>query len=238
MCLCDREPLPPSPQGPLDVRNVRHAHLDTVGANYPWDRLKVYHYLDADLEPFAQFSGLKSLSIDWAPKVTDVSPVGTLKSLQELFLRDLPVVRDLAPIRGLSELKALSISGGVWKALRIETLSWISSLEELRTLELFNVKVADDDITVLAQLPRLESLSLANRWPIEQFAVLAAKFGTALKFPAPMNELGVKCPKCGGCRVMLIGRGRPILCRHCDAARLHRELEKYERALQLARATV
>lgn len=230
--------MPPSLHAPLDARNVRPSHLDAVGAHYEWDRIKIYHYLGASLEPLAQFPGLKFLWLEWASKVTDVSPIGDLKGLEGLTLHDLGVVRDLTPLGVLGDLRALSICGGMWKAMRINTLSWVPSLKELRTLELFNLKVADDDITVLARLPRIESLSLANMWPMEQFAVLAAKFGTALKFPAPVNELPVTCPKCGGGRVMLIGRGKPVLCPHCDAARLDRELDRYERALADARATV
>ncbi|MFZ5828036.1 MAG: hypothetical protein ACOY94_27335 [Bacillota bacterium] len=166
--------------------------------------------------------------------MTDLSPIGTLEGLEELFLEDLAGVRDLAPIGALRNLRSLSIAGGMEKALRIQSLRWIAALGELRTVELFNLKVADDDITVLAQLPRLERLRLANMWPMEQFAVLAARLGRGLTFPMPVNEIDAPCPRCGGDRVMLIGRGKPLLCRRCDMARIARELDQYEKALRVA----
>lgn len=235
--LCDREPPPQVLYAPLDARNVRGRDLATIGPNYSWESLRIYHYLEERLEPLEHFARLKRLELVWAPKVTDISPIGRLQSLEELTLHDLKAVRDLEPLGELGCLRALSIEGGMNTAMRTYTLRWISALKELRTIELF-LRVEDHDITVLTRLDRLESLRLANLWPLEQFAVLAAKFGPALKWPLPVTELPVPCPKCADKLVMLIGKGRPSLCRRCDAARLERELDKYEKALAKARADV
>jgi hypothetical protein len=176
ICLCDREPLPSAPPGPLDIRNVRRAHLEAIAVRYPWVLLRIGHYLDTDLTPLARLTELQSLSIDWASKVTDLSPIGSLSRLAELY-----------------------------------------------------------DITVLTQLPRIENLRLANMWPMEQFAVLSARFGPALELPAPLNDLRFGCPRCGASRVQLVGRGKPTLCPRCNAARVERELAKYESAVRAAR---
>lgn len=200
-----------------------------------WDSLRIYHYLSADLEPLRQFPGLRHLRVDWATKVTDLSPVAALVGLEDLEINDLARVSDLSPLRHLVHLKSLAISGGMEKAMRVDTLKWITSLEGLRSVELFHLRIADNDITVLARLPRLESLRLANMWPMEQFAVLVASYETAMRFPLPTDELD-KCPECGTQKVMLIGIGKPVLCPHCDESRLSKELEEWERAVAAAKA--
>lgn len=177
MWLCDREPLPVSLSGPLDLRNVGRRHLAAVAPRYLADRLKIYHYVEEDMTPLAHFRVLKSLSMTWAPSVTDVAPIAKLHGLEELVLQDLPAVRDLSPLAWLAELKTSSISGGMWKLMRIDSLGWMASQKSLRVLEIFNLRLAVNDITVLGELSQLESLKVANTWPMEQFARLAARFG-------------------------------------------------------------
>jgi hypothetical protein len=235
MWLCDREPMPADATGPVDIRNL-HAHdLSALAPRYTADRLKIIHYLDRSLDPLTRFQGLSWLQLRWAPKLEDVSALATLSSLSDLVFEDCPKVRDLSPVAALGNLRTLSIAGGMWKPLQLDTLAWIPSLEQLETLEIGNVKLADGDVTVVTALPRLRSLKLANMWTMGQFARIVARFGPVLESPPLLNDLNLPCKKCGGSLALMIGKGARMYCRACDAARIERELRAFQAAVEAAR---
>jgi hypothetical protein len=172
---------------------------------------------------------VSDLSFEWATKISSLSPVFRMTWLRRLEIRDFPRLTDLEGIDALQDLAELDLSGGMWKPLRVASVRPIAALRSLTSLTLQNFRVADDDVTVLANLTSLRSLLLSNQFDRSQVAFLAKRLNPRLDVPlAAAVESSLACDRCGGRRWILTGRRMPVLCRRCDAVRFERFSREFQ----------
>ncbi|HET6891502.1 MAG TPA: hypothetical protein VFH31_10400 [Pyrinomonadaceae bacterium] len=127
-------------------------------------------------------------------------------------------------------MQQLAIAGSMWTRMKIKSLNPLSSLSNLKYLHLTNLKAEDESLRPLAALCQLEKLEIANFYPMEEFAWLSGKLrNTKCTWFRPYIELPFECSKCGkDSMVMLTGKGKPRLCKNCDAKRLERHVTEFE----------
>ena len=131
----------------------------------------------ADLGAIGQLEELEVFDLANAGEVTDLAPLGQLERMRELSLRTCPGISDLAPLHGLKRITDVSLNDtgvtdlaalGRNNTLRtvhishgtpVKDLSPLSTCSNLKSLTLAFV---EPDTTSLANLPRLQSLSLID----------------------------------------------------------------------------
>ncbi|MBR0040866.1 MAG: hypothetical protein IJP64_05755 [Oscillospiraceae bacterium] len=99
-------------------------------------------------------------------ELRDISGVRTLGSLKELSIDSCPNIRDFSPIDGCTALEHFHI----WGCYQFSDASFLASLPELHTIELFDVDLPDLDF--LSALPADREMSLAFSGPIRDYSAL------------------------------------------------------------------
>jgi hypothetical protein len=210
----------------------------------------------ADIDFISETPALRTLFIDTLRAKVAISRLGSLRSLSVLHLeacsheRSLdwldafPTLRGLGVVhfRNVHELGALtrqphirwlSVAGSMWSKMTVKSLAPIAELKDLEYLDLTSLRAEDASLEGLAALKQLKTLVIANVYPATEFARLAGRlpncscpwFSPYVPFPA------MACTKCGEhTLVILTGKGEPTLCTACDATRLKRHVEHFERA--------
>lgn len=172
----------------------------------------------------------KVLSIDSCSKIDSLGELSNLKTLEGLAIINFKNVHEVSPLSGLINLQQLAIAGSIWTRMKIESLQPLSSLRNLKYLHLTNLKAEDESLKPLGGLSQLEKLEIANFYPMEEFAWLSSKLkNTRCTWFRPYIEAPFECSKCGSDTVaMLTGKGKPSLCKECDAKRLERHVAEFE----------
>lgn len=193
------------------------------------------HHLDA----IANLRALKALSIGSSTRIESIAPLTDLRSLELLEIENFKLITDFSPLVNLRSLRDLSVTGSMWSKQAVESLepfaqmTWLSSL----CVDTSNVK----SIRALEALTTLESLGVGGRLPYDEYAWLSAKLpNTECQWFQPyldLSESGYSpCKTCGRkSMVMLTGRGKPVLCRHCDEAKLAKHVQLFEQARAAAK---
>ena len=191
------------------------------------------------LDAIRNLRALKALSIGSSTRIESISPLTELQALEVLELENLKLVTDFSPLVDIRSLRDLSVTGSMWSRQAIASLepfaqmTWLSSL----CVDTSSVK----SIRALAALTSLKSLGLGGRLPYEEYAWLSAKLpNTECTWFQPYLDLSdsghSSCKSCGAnSMVMVTGKGKPVLCRHCDEARLAKHVELFEQARAAAR---
>lgn len=193
------------------------------------------------LRPLAGMAKLSHFHLGGAPSAEHLDALATLPRLVDLEICNVKAAGDLRFLQDLPRLRALMLAGdsNSIKALKIGTLAPITALQDLERLTLMTVQVADGLLSPLASLPRLKYLRLPNKFPMEEFARLAGRrpdiqCDAFEPTAGPVNWLA--CKVCHRKSMHhLIGKGKPWLCEHCDAARLAKHIAEFRR-LALAAA--
>jgi hypothetical protein len=191
-------------------------------------RLYLEEVRTAHLAPLASLRRLEVLGIDGATKVTTLDDLTHLPALRGLAAIHFPKVRTLDPLRALRQLEALSVGGGMWTRMTVESLAPLAALTELRFLDLGNLKASDGSLAPLAALTQLRELDLPNFYPVSELVQLARALPhtKCTWFEGVLEVRSLKCDRCGSSKVMLAGKGARTLCSSCDAERIaaHRAL--------------
>lgn len=188
------------------------------------------HQLDA----IANLRALKALSMGSSTRVESIAPLATLPSLELLEIESFKSITDFSPLLKLRSLRGLSVTGSMWSQQAIASLDPFAQMTWLRSLCIDTSHVAS--IRPLDKLTNLESLGVGGRLPYEEYAWLAARLpNTECQWFQPYLDLSDSghspCKRCGmRSMVMLTGRGKPIVCRHCDEARLAKHVALFEQA--------
>jgi hypothetical protein len=184
--------------------------------------------------------------MDFVANITDLSPLRRCKRLRHLALRDntrlasltglegLPLeslilqetrrLTDLGPVKTLRKLRHFEFGGGMGKPYLADSLEPLSELPHLERLHLLNMRVKRKGLTPLAKCRKLRVLELPNMFPVEEFALLAAKLPrTKCDLFAPWVPSTVP-----GANVMITGRRMPFLHTKRDRARVRKYEERFE----------
>jgi hypothetical protein len=190
--------------------------------------------------PLSGAPGLEHLMLRWAPRVSDLSFLQDLPALRTIYLDDLKRL-DLDSLPHLPNVTGCYIGGGMWTALKVDSLEPLTRLSGLRHLTIENVRPRDGRLTSLGELRNLRELYLPNFFEIDEVARLAALLpGVVSNILGPVyGRRDVTrspwapfiCPICGRRRDMMTGKPASILCAVCNARSYQRRLARWEAAL-------
>jgi len=224
-----------------EFRNLRRvwmsgadAHTVALVCSLPGLReLALNDYRGQDLSAVANAVHLESLVVWHASKLASLTGIERLYSLRELIIGELTRPLPLDAVTLLENLETLSIEGSMYRPLVVPSLQPLASLARLQRLRI-GVKVADRSLAPLRGLRRVRDVFIANGFPVEEFARLAAAWpGVESVSLAPVRPTHLACQQCGGTTVLLTG-GRGLKCVTCDAAAIQRHVVRFERELKSA----
>jgi hypothetical protein len=218
--------------GALDLRNIKEPVWETIVSTCKSASIRLYHIMLQSLEGIERLDATSSLSMEWANKVSGLSPVFRMVWLKNLFVSDFPRLANIEGIEALEHLKTLHLSGNrgsLHPPLRLVSIQPIAKLSNLQELTVANVRLEDDDITFLAALPKLRELTLSNSFDRKQFAFLAKRLNGQLDLPISANrKMNVSCPTCGQSLFYFIGKRMPSLCKGCDSKKFEKMTSQFE----------
>jgi len=225
-----------SPQ--LDLRNIGSKVWPIVLSNCRTTDLRLYHITLPSIEGIERLSSVKHLALEWATKVSDISPIFKLERLTTLSIFDFSKLRQLEGIGTLESLCELNLSGSrgaLTPKLKLTSIEPVTQLRGLVSFSLTNAQLDDDDITSLVHCKTLKHLSLSNQFERVQVAYLAKHLNSQLMEPlSACRETHIKCESCGSNKSMFTGRRMPILCGLCDEGRFQRHIEEFEQMVHSA----
>ena len=204
---------------------LKDADIEKVGRYLKVSALSLYDVRATSLRPLEKMESLTKLSIEWARKLEDLSFLNGCKRMETLILSDLGRINSIEPVSSLNILRHLEVSGGIESVAKFQTLKPISSCKNLSTLCLSNIRVSDDDLQFVSELPNLKELDISNQWPTEQYALLSKKlYGVECSHLKLWIRL--ECP-IGNKDTMVVGRGKPFLNSADDSVRIRSYEEKF-----------
>jgi hypothetical protein len=222
----------------LDLRNIGSKIWPSVLSSVRASSLRLYRITLASLEGIERLSSVRSLSLEWAPKIVELSPLFKLRQLTSLSIFDFAKIRTLEGIEVLNELAELNLSGSrgaLTPRLKITSVVPVTQLRRLVSLSLTNAQLDDDDISVLARCSNLKHLHLSRQFQRDQVAYLAKHLNGQLAEPlSACSDTNLKCESCGADKFMFAGRRMPILCRSFDQQRFKRYLSEFDRLVRAA----
>ena len=226
--LLDRDYSPDvlGERGALDLRNIKGTVWETILSRCKSASLRLYHIMLQSLDGIERLQATSSLSIEWANKISDLDPVFKMVWLTSLLVSDFPRLTNIEGIGKLKHLKTLHLSGNrgsLHPPLRLVSIRPISELSNLEELEVVNVQLEDDDITLIASLPKLRKLFSSYTFDRKQFAFLAKRLNAQLDSPISASiEANVPCGTCGQPLSYFIGKRTPAVCRSCDCKKFEK----------------
>jgi len=219
----------------LDLRAMDQKGWETIVSSCNATEVRLYYLKIQSLNGVERLRKTVRLSVEYANKVEDISPLFRMPWLKSLWLYDLPRLRRIDGIEALEDLRELRLSGNrgsMDPPLRLETVRPIAGLRKLEKLELTNIRLEDRDISFIASsFPNLRSLQLSlGEFERAQFAYLAKRLNSKLEEPILSSwELGyMPCRRCGRKRHSFRGRGMPVLCQICDEKRFKKLTEEFQ----------
>ena len=224
----------------LELLSAWHVNQKSLEALGKASTLRVLSLSDvrADtLEPLTGLRHLECLSCFAVGKAVDLRPLARLPRLRVLAIggRAIDRLADLQLIHHLRGLRLLT--GGPGAPARLPSLAPLSRLTELRHLSLGYVRVDDRSLRPLTKLTRLRRLQVPNRFPVKEFARLAAALPHVEEdLRSPFHEaadlgskLALRCKTCrDNTRVATRGQPRKWFCRRCNAVALQKHVAEWE----------
>jgi hypothetical protein len=184
-----------------------------------------------DLQAITQLQNLHALYIGSATRVKSIEPLSALPALKLLLIENFKLITDFTPFTKLKSLDHLTVSGSMWTNQSVASLEPFAAMTWLSTLALDTSSVKS--IRPLAALKDLQELDVGGKLSFEEYAWLSAKLpNTSCRWFSPFLELSDSgYSACKICKqysmVMLTGKGRPILCKHCDAAKVEKHVQQF-----------
>src|SRR6185312_15053424 len=174
----------------------------------------------SDLAPVGLCRALEHLVILFAPRLVDLSFLGSLPALRTLNIMQAKRV-DLETFPELPGLTKLTWIGSFSSAHVVPSLAPLSRLRSLMELNLAKLRAADGSLRPLSTLTNLKDLALPNYFAVEEFAKLSASLphirAGCLNPVFPLDSPTFRCAKCRALKVMLVGKPGRIVCQKCDA---------------------
>jgi hypothetical protein len=183
------------------------------------------------LEWVSRLENLTVLSLERNYKIESLAELAGLRHLECLRITNFKKVHDISVLSSLKDLRQLAVEGGMWTRMKLDTLKPISSLTKLEYLNLTSLRSDDRSLRPLGELVGLKLLDIANAYPMEEFAWLSGKLrNTECTWFQPYINLanGFFCKKCDQkLLVMCPGSGARTICKHCDADKLAKHVDRF-----------
>jgi Leucine-rich repeat (LRR) protein len=225
-----------SREASLDLRCIDQKGWETILASCNASDLRLYYLKIRSLAGVERLRHTTRLSIEWANKIEDISPLFAMQWLATLTLYDLPRIRTLDGIAALEGLKELNLSGcrgSLNPPLRLDSVRPIAGLRNLEKLEITNIRLEERDISFVASaFPDLRSLRLSGKeFEREHLAYLAKRLNPQLEEPLVSSwETTFAVCKCGKPLHLFMGRKMRMLCAFCDAKRFEKLTEEFHQS--------
>jgi hypothetical protein len=116
------------------------------------ERLEIAFCNLTDLSGIIRFKNLREISIYYCRFLSDISLIGSLKSLEDIDLYALPKVENNFSFLELSKLERLKYTS----VKNINSIKGIEKLTQLTFIGLSQVKIIDNDYSPIAQSKSLE----------------------------------------------------------------------------------
>jgi hypothetical protein len=190
------------------------------------------------LDSIRKLKNLQALAIGSSTRIESIEPLADLISLQFLEIENFKKITDFTPLIALKNLESLSVTGSMWSRQNVGSLEPFAQMTWLKSLAVDTTHIKS--IRPLARLTQLQSLGIGGKLPFEEYARLSTKLpNTECRWFSPYLELSDSgyspCKSCGQkSMVMLTGRGKPILCKHCDSVKLIKHEQAFEAIRQKA----
>ncbi len=156
--------------------HVKPETLDRVLKSADPEILRIEGVQTDDLSCLSRLGRVRGLAIEWNTKLESLDCLRPLQRVDTLSLNDMKRIRDLSPIAEIGGLRQLSLAGGMWSDLDLETLAPLAALKDLEVLWIAATRVRDGSLAPLEQLKNLRTLEIANSTAsTEEFARLAAR---------------------------------------------------------------
>lgn len=157
----------------LSAQGVNQAFLEEIAC------LTWLEYLDlgwpvtaTDLAPLRELTNLRHLVINSPRSIADFTPLLGLPRLERLFIENAKHLRSLDWLRSLKDrLVALGIEGSMYTPQSIDSLAPLEGFA-LEALFLTNTRLADQDLSPIATMPRILFLGTGINAPRAQFFAL------------------------------------------------------------------
>lgn len=172
-----------SHRGISDRQALRHliagspdqAYLDEICTITGLERLELEWPVTAKrLDGLRALHRLRHLSIDSPRNITDFAPLLELPSLRTLLITNAKHMTDISWLADAHHLEVIGIEGSMWTTQRIPTLQPLARLRELRAFFAVSTRLADHDLSPLAECPKLEFIGCARVAKREEFERLHA----------------------------------------------------------------
>lgn len=194
----------------IKIWHCRYQSLNRISEFQNIESIEIVTYPDTSLEFIEKLPRVKFLKITHLPKVSDISPLSKLASLEALYLSVLPS----------------------WDKLQhIASLKPLSRLTNLRSLSLHGFFIDDGSLQPLHSCLLLNELHSGNLFSMQELLSLkAVKPEIKGKFFDPIVELPYSyCSKCGSLKVIMSGVIKyAIQCPKCNNKRVERHLHKWQ----------
>jgi hypothetical protein len=212
--------------------------------------LKTLRYLylgnasQAAVDAFGSVTTIEDLVLVDARNVDSVRALTSLPRLEWLALSDPRPLDRLDDLAAAQRLRGLGVGGGMWNAMKVDTLAPLAELPELEVLQMVNLRVADGSLAPVARLRRLRDLGIPNFYRLEEFARVAAAlpnvnahwlngfFGEG----SPADPKGSPCKKCQKPTLTTLGKPTKYLCPDCDAEKVQKHEARWRSLVDAARS--
>ncbi len=151
------------------------AYLDEICTITSLERLELEWPVTAKrLDGLRALHRLRHLSIDSPRHITDFSPLLDLPALRTLLITNAKYMTDISWLTDAHRLEVIGIEGSMWTTKRIPTLRPLAGLRALRAFFATSTRLADKDLSPLAECPKLEFIGCARFATREEFERLHA----------------------------------------------------------------
>jgi hypothetical protein len=219
--------------------NVTQSLFDAICQVHRLDTLQIKRSNVKTLTAISELTAIRSLTIGSSTKVESIEPLTGLATLKLLDIENFKLIENFAPLSSMKSLEVLAVTGNMWSKQAIASLEPFGEMKWLTYLAL-DVSGAPN-LRPLGNLKNLKALDISGRLSYEEYAWLAGKLpNTNCRWFQPYAELvasGIgRCEKCKQeSMVMVTGRGKPVLCKHCEAAKLEKHVDLFNKILADAR---
>jgi hypothetical protein len=195
----------------LSLREVDAAQLALAARLPQLEELRVFGYRGTGLAPLAGLTRLRALVLRWAPRLEGLEGLGALQGLEVLALGDLKRVEEFGLLAALPGLRMLHLDSPVGGVQRCRSLAPLVGLRRLEEVWLIGLSIERGGLRPLARMPWLRWLTLSNRHPLREMALLSVAlpatrcdlFAPWVELPADIDAQGRPDPR--GPSVMLTG---------------------------------
>jgi hypothetical protein len=193
--------------------------------------LDLYQVLAKDLAILETLNEVEQINMTWSTKAIGLWDVSKNKSLKALSIIDFSKLDNIDQMESAKQLHSFTLEGGMTKPMKIKSLKPLSSLQNLKRLRLYNLKLDDDTLRPLGSLTNLIELNISNQFETEEYAWLATRLGQT---ECKMFKATTSCDLVDANSklvwdTMVTGRKKPFLLSSKDQVKIDKYIQDFER---------